>query len=287
MFSSGISSWAAARRHVEENGLGGFVLLFADTFIECDDNYRFLIEAAAQIAGVSVPNCAYESIPSLTNIRKRKEHLQRIACEVQERIPILRWIWDGRTPWEVMQAVRMIGNTRVDPCSKLLKRDLLRKWLETNCAPDSCSVLIGLSWEEMERLERVQERALPWVYRGPLAEKPWLSKKATLAWAESEGLRPPAMYDQGFAHANCGGFCIKAGQGSFKLLLEQHPERYSYHEAQELKLREILGDHAILRDRRGGVTKPMSLEVFRKRLSKDGDDCEKFELGGCGCGVDI
>ena len=57
MFSSGISSWAAAKRYAEQKGTAGMVLLFADTGIEDEDNYRFLHEAASDPARTSESAC--------------------------------------------------------------------------------------------------------------------------------------------------------------------------------------------------------------------------------------
>jgi hypothetical protein len=94
MFSSGAGSWAAAKRVAEQHGTEGLVLLFADTLIEDEDNYRFLDEAAANI-GVQPTTVA-----------------------------------EGRDPWQVFFDVRFLGNTRIDPCSRVLKRELLRAWLE-------------------------------------------------------------------------------------------------------------------------------------------------------------
>ena len=87
----------------------------------------------------------------------------------------------------------------------------------------------------------------------------------------------------GFPHNNCGGFCVKAGQAHFKHLLEQMPERYAYHENKEQELRSYLDkDVAILRDRRGGTTKPLTLKDLRLRLVNDGE-VDPYDWGGCGC----
>lgn len=251
MFSSGISSWAAAKRYTEINGADGMVLLFADTGIEDEDNYRFLYEAAVNIG---VP---------------------------------LEIIADGRTPWQVFEDVRMIGNARVDPCSKHLKRQLLDRWRNENCAPDA-DIILGISWDESHRIERVRERCAPWNYIAPLCDKPWLSKADCIAWAEREGIKPPRMYAQGFAHANCGGFCVKAGQATFRLLLKHYPERYAEHERQEAELMEKLqGKWGVMRDRRGGTAKPMTLKQFRERIEADENDHDKHDLGGCGCALPL
>jgi hypothetical protein len=88
----------------------------------------------------------------------------------------------------------------------------------------------------------------------------------------------------GFPHNNCGGFCVRAGQAHFALLLRTLPERYAFHEEQEEKLRTYLGkDVAILRDRRNGKTRPMTLREFRERLIANGQ-YDPNEWGGCGCG---
>ena len=251
MFSSGISSWAAAKRYAEEKGTPGMVLLFADTGIEDEDNYRFLHEAAANIGAP------------------------------------LEIITDGRTPWEVFEDERMIGNARFDPCSKHLKRKLLDRWRDANCRPDA-DIILGIAWDEEHRIRRVRERCAPWNYIAPLCEKPWLSKRDCLAWAKREGIEPPRMYEMGFAHANCGGFCVKAGQATFRQLLRHFPERYREHEEREAALMEKLGGPwGVMRDRRGGEAKPMTMRQFRERIEANENDHDQFDFGGCGCALPL
>ncbi len=251
MFSSGISSWAAAKRYAEEKGTAGMVLLFADTGIEDEDNYRFLHEAAANIGA---------------------------PMEI---------IADGRTPWEVFEDERMIGNARFDPCSKHLKRKLLDRWRDANCRPGA-DIILGIAWDEEHRIRRVRERCAPWNYIAPLCEKPWLSKRDCLAWAKREGIEPPRMYEMGFAHANCGGFCVKAGQATFRQLLKHFPDRYRDHEEREAALMEKLGGKwGVMRDRRGGEAKPMTMRQFRERIEANENDHDQFDFGGCGCALPL
>jgi len=47
-----------------------------------------------------------------------------------------------------------------------------------------------------------------------------MMKDEMMAWLVREGIALPRLYGLGFSHNNCGGFCIKAGQANFKLLLE-------------------------------------------------------------------
>lgn len=250
MFSGGVCSWAAAKRVVERHGPEGVVLLFADTKMEDEDLYRFLDEGAANVG-----------------------------------TPLVK-IADGRTPWEVMRDTRFIANSRIDPCSRILKRELLNAWRDANCSPEETTVHFGLSWDEDSRVRDVIARMLPWKGSAPMSEKPWVSKDEMMEWLRREGIEPPRLYSMGFAHNNCGGFCVKAGQAHFARLLFHMPERYAWHEAQEEGMRKLVGDRAILKDRRGGTLKPLSLRAFRERLEADPKAFDKYDLGGCGCAVE-
>lgn len=247
MFSGGAGSWAAAKRVAERHGTNDLILLFADTMMEDDDLYRFLDEAAAEVGG----------------------ELVKIA--------------DGRNPWEVFFHERYLGNTRIDPCSKLLKRQFMRAWLEKNCPPEETIVYLGIDWSEEHRFERARPYWAPYPIEAPLCEAPFLEKDDILSDLNRRGLKPPRLYDMGFPHNNCGGFCIKAGQGHFLHLLKMLPERYAYHEGKEQELREYLGkDIAILRDRTGGKVRPLTLRELRERV-QDGEQLSMDEWGGCGC----
>jgi len=252
MFSGGVGSWGAARRVADEHGSDGLVLLFTDTKIEDPDLYRFLYEAAADVGG----------------------SLEILA--------------DGRSPWEVFRDVRFIGNTRIDPCSRILKRDLARAWVNSNCEPETTTIYVGIDWTEDHRLPRMQAAWEPFTVEAPLCNPPLIAKADLLAELEARGIERPALYREGFPHNNCGGFCIKAGHAQFALLLEQRPCTFAEHERREAELREYLDkDVAILRDRRNGTTKPMTLREFRRRIEEGRtDQLDMLEWGGCGCFVD-
>ena len=94
MFSGGACSYMAAKRVIERHGKDGVVLLFADTLIEDPTLYEFLDSSSKFLD-----------------------------------VPLIK-ISDGRTPFEVFEDVRFLGNSRIDPCSRILKRDLLNKWRE-------------------------------------------------------------------------------------------------------------------------------------------------------------
>jgi hypothetical protein len=101
---------------------------------------------------------------------------------------------------------------------------------------------------------------------------------------EREGVTPPRLYGMGFHHNNCGGFCVKGGQAQFATLLREMPERYAYHERKEQELRDHLdADVAIMKDRRGGTTKPLTMRAFRERLEQQPSLFDEDEWGACGC----
>jgi 3'-phosphoadenosine 5'-phosphosulfate sulfotransferase (PAPS reductase)/FAD synthetase len=249
MFSGGVGSWAAAKRVAARNGVDNLTLLFTDTKSEDADTYRFLREAAANVGA-----------PLVT-------------------------IADGRTIWDVFREERFLGNTRVDLCSRILKRELADRWLAEHYQPASTTVYVGIDWSEEHRFTRLAQRKLPWRYEAPLCDAPYLTKGALHEWATREGLQMQRLYRLGMPHANCGGGCVKAGAGHFARLLAADPERFAEWERNEASLRAELGDVAILRDRTGGETRPLPLSELRQRIEA-GQQPDMFDIGGCGCFVD-
>lgn len=249
MYSGGIGSWAAAKRVAAEHGTESLTLLFTDTRTEHPDTYRFLRESAANVGG----------------------ELVEIA--------------DGRTIWEVFRDKRFLGNSRVDPCSRILKRELADRWLVEHCEPAGTRVYVGIDWSESHRWERLAARKLPWVYLAPLCDPPYLTKPQMHQWADREGLTRQALYELGAAHANCGGGCVKMGMGGFARLLQSMPETFHEWEENEQSLRDLLGDVSILRSRVGGEAKPLTLRALRERIEA-GYQPDLFDIGGCGCFVD-
>lgn len=249
-YSGGALSWAAAMRTIERHGRDDLVLLFTDTAMEDEDLYRFLDDSERQLG-----------------------------------VPITR-LRDGRTPWDVYRHKRLLGNTRADPCSDVLKRQPARRWLKDN-APAGSALVFGIDWTEMHRRDGLQRRYGEHGYsvETPMCDAPWMSKGDVLSWMRREGLEPPRLYAMGFAHNNCGGFCCRAGHAHFAHLLRVMPDRFAEHEAREQEIRTYLGkDVSILRDREGGETDPLTLREFRERgLDKQPD---LWDWGGCGCFIE-
>lgn len=257
MFSGGIGSWMAARRVADAHGTASLTLLFCDTLIEDPDLYRFIDEAAADIG-----------------------------------VPITR-IADGRTPFEVFRDERFLGNSRMDPCSKILKRKPADRWFKENCDKAATTIYVGIDWTEGHRFDdgeggglRPRRAADGWTYEAPMMEAPFLLKPEMLRIARERGLTPSRSYVSGFPHDNCGGGCCKAGQGQWAHLLRARPAVYAAWEQMEESMRELLGDVSMMTDRVGdGKKKPLTLRAFRERIEAGGQ-VDAFAFGGCGCFVD-
>lgn len=249
MFSGGITSWAVARRVVDQHGSDAVTLLFADTSIEHEDLYRFVHESAA-----------------------------RLGAE-------LVWLRDGRTPFDVFRQVRFIGNDRAAPCSRELKQKPCRAWIDEHCDPDTTTIYVGIDWSEIHRLAPIRRAYLPWQVEAPLTEPPYSDKRNLLDECREWGVEPCVMYRQGFPHANCGGGCVRAGHAAWAHLLRADPAQFASWEQAEADLRGELGQGSILADRAGGgPRRALSLTQFRERA--DDDALALFDLddwGGCGC----
>jgi hypothetical protein len=225
MMSSGAGSWAAAKRVVERHGTEGVTLLFADVKGDAEsehagedqDNYRFLEEAAAN---VGVP---------YVRITEAK----------------------ARDIWRVFEDENMLGNNRAPICSMRLKQEPARLWVEANCDPAATTIYLGLDWDEAHRHEPNRRGWAPWPVEYPMAAEPWLDREQVLDWLRAEGIEPPRLYDMGYQHANCGGFCVQMGQADAVHLLRTNPERYAYHEQREQQFRQDRDvDAAFMADRR-------------------------------------
>lgn len=236
-YSGGAGSFATALFLVQ-NGVPreDILCLFADTKHEDDDLHIFL-EQTTRYLGVE---------------------LIKIA--------------DGRDIWQVFRDVRFLGNSRVDPCSRILKREQCKKFIEANFTPDNCILYVGIDWTEVHRMENVNRVRAPYQVDAPLTRVPSYDKNTFIAWMRTVGILPPSLYEDGAPHSNCQGFCIKAGIAHFLHMLKVRPASYMQWERKEQEFRDFLqADVAVLRDRRiklNGKVLPLTLRVLRERESR-------------------
>jgi hypothetical protein len=250
-YSGGIGSWATAKRVVERHGKENVILLFTDTLIEDQDLYRFIDETVQEMGA------------------------EYVRLE------------DGRTPWEVFKDVRYLGNSRLAQCSHLLKQKPADKWLKAHFKPDECVLYLGIDWTESHRTKAPVKNYAPYKVEFPMCEEPYVTKEEMLAELNKLGIETPRLYKLNFAHNNCGGGCVRAGQGHFANLLKQLPEVYKQWEENEQEMREFLDkDVSILRRTRKGVRYNLTLKQLREELEANETEQIDFEdIGGCGCFV--
>jgi len=247
-YSTGVASAEVAWRLVERYGHKDVILLTADTLKEDPDNWRFA-----------------------------REVNDRLGCD---------WIVlaDGRTPMQVGRDHRVVPNNRMAICSRILKRELLRKHIDENYDPADSTVYLGFDWTEQHRIDAAWPQWAPYSVAAPLAEPPYLMKEQLLGVFRGRGIEPPRLYGYGLPHANCGGACVRGGQAQWEVLLRINRTRYLEWEADEEETRALLGkDVSILRDRTRGKTRPLPLATFRRRIDAQPRLFDPDDWGGCGC----
>jgi len=165
-WSGGIGSWAATElvRHTHPDD--PITLLFADTKIEDSDLYRFNADASARLG-----------------------------------IPITR-VCDGRTPFELFTQRSYLGNSRIAPCSRLLKQRPCRRWLTKHTDPAVSVLYVGIEPGEQRPAPAITADGQRGRVEHLLMHHPDLIKDDLLGWCRNAGLEAPRLYHLGVSHNN-------------------------------------------------------------------------------------
>lgn len=214
--SGGKGSYEALRRCIEQKGRENTVGVFADVGRivrdggtvsgEDDDLYRFLDDIERSL-----------DFP-----------IQRIKSSLYSDI------------WDVFFKQRMLGSSLRDPCSRWLKRKVIRDWQESHFGRINTITVLGLSWEESDRISEFTAifGDACWF---PCCEEPFVTYDQIDEELASRGIAPPRIHGEGFAHNNCGGFCVKMGLYQCWLLWTHRLQRWMFAEEKEQEFREYLG----------------------------------------------
>ena len=241
-FSGGAASAVVAKLIADENP-GTTVLLFHDTQTEPEDNYRFRREAA-QFIGLPITEAS-----------------------------------DGRDIWQVFSDEGFLGNQRLTPCSKILKRIPGDTWLKAN---KPCKVYFGFTREEWQRACRTAARidrdvgiecGFPLIERG-IGKNDCL-ELVTNCW----GLQLPKMYEWA-EHANCVP-CVKGGLAYWGMIHERHPEAWERAAQAERDT-----GYQILKETRYGTLEeelPHCLDLARKHEAKRNAEAAQGSLFEAPC----
>lgn len=247
-YSGGAGSYCAAKRVCAFAGPQNVELLFTDTSMEDPTLYDFIEKSATKL-GAS-----------------------------------LKILKDGRNPFEVFKDVKFMGNSRIDPCSRILKREIADKYINTY-DPADVVLYFGIDWTEIHRTEKIKSNRKPYLVMFPMLEKPYMTKQEMIQVGKDDGMPEQHLYNIGLQHDNCGGFCIKAGQGHYATLLKNDPCRFKKFEAMEA---DVYASNPkarpFLKIVRNGVTEYITLAQFRER-AEAGWQPDLFDHGGCGCFV--
>lgn len=212
-------SWGAAKLACDKYGKENIVLLFSDVGTEDPDVYRFLVQGAAALGA------------HLEIIRRNPEG------------PYCK-------PWDIALERKTIPTWQRSICSGELKIKPAWKWQKEHLAPGT-PIIMGLTIEEAERIERVRKRKDRWQYEFPLAEKPYTTTCDIRAWLAELNIEEPKMYAEGFNHANCNGACFKAGLSHWARLYRERPEIFAYHERKEKEWQAATGKDMTILMRKG------------------------------------
>jgi hypothetical protein len=200
-FSGGKSSFSVADWVKTNYPDDNIVLYFTDTLWENFDLYRFIDEASDKL-----------ELPMLTHSA-------------------------GLNPVELMFEKKLVFNSMIGDCSKVLKmrvasdflkkgkRPPIEKWRNKQYLKDedfvtNATLYFGIGFEEMHRQEPIKRNWHPFQVKMPLIDH-IIDNDAVL---KKYGIRQPVLYDLGFAHNNCNGRCVKAGQGHYKNLKQKMPD---------------------------------------------------------------
>jgi hypothetical protein len=251
-FSTGLSSAITSVRVLEK--YPDAELVFMDTKFEDSDNYRFM-----------------------------DDFEKKFGVEIT-------MIVEGRTPYEVSRAQHVIPNSRVAPCTRRLKTEPFQKYLKT--LNDEVTIYIGYDFSEVHRCEATTRNygELGYAVDYPLLWKPIETRRYSDVVRNDWGIEPPRMYQMGYTHANCGGRCVKQGQGDWIRTLINFSYRFGEIESWEKSMRknETNKDYAILKHQTPEGTKPLTLEELRKRYEREHNDPVLFDMESacvvCGIG---
>lgn len=295
-YSGGAGSFYATHVLLE----GGFPvnklhLLFTDTLIESKSHYIFLVESVGQIYGTAVveETGVLKELPEIyEDFDKRKELLTNVAESLRAKIPNFHWVHyrvggNFVSVWDIFENFQYMGNSRVAQCSNILKQRMAKDFIQGVFKDSVFDVALGIDWSESHRAKAPTEHwsKLAEGVLFPLIDLPYVDQKARLDLIVLKGLTLSDQYQKGNAHSNCGGFCVRAGQGHFKNLMENDPKLFEYHMRKEQELSDRIGGYTILKKQRDGEVFRYPLTELKRDNLKDPSTIDKFDLGGCGCFV--
>jgi hypothetical protein len=206
--SSGVPSALTAIEVIKQyHGISPIELVFADTLVEHDDNYRFLM-ALTEYTGYAVT--------------------------VLSR---------GKSPMDLMREQNVIFTQVFAPCTRILKLEPIFEHVESIQAQGYQVVMhIGYDLGDQKK-GRLESTTHNWQSKGVIVQYPLVDALVVDPMSELKrlGVSPTLTYNWGLKHANClskeQGGCVKFGQADMIKVLEHNPEGYAARELLEFDIR--------------------------------------------------
>lgn len=185
----------------------------------------------------------------------------------------IQWAKKPISIWDVYFYTGMMGNPFADPCSRMLKRELMAAFMEKNFDKTDTILHVGITIDEVDRMLSIHANwnRQGWKVDADLLLSPEMTHEKQMELCFEKFGFIPMLYRLNFPHNNCGGFCIKAGKGQFARLLWHFRTLYLHHETMELLHQQTFNHTStIMRDEwtKAGVrgATPLTLRQFRERM---------------------
>lgn len=144
-----------------------------------------------------------------------------------------------RTVEQVCTSVRYVNGVNGAPCTRLLKKQVRKRW-ELDHMTDDLTYVWGMDCDEKHRAERIIEGFPQVKHEFPLIDNN-LTKDDAHGILKRLGIKRPLMYDLGYNN-NCIG-CVKGGAGYWNKIRQDFPEVFNQRALME---RDI--GHSILKE---------------------------------------
>ena len=266
-FSGGKASfkvaWWVKKHHPEDN----ILLLFTDTSWEDEDLYRFIDEVSDKL-----------------------------------ELPLLK-LKHGKNPKELMIDDNFLYNSRVANCSYKLKVVPAKKYIkkgeftptyeyyneqylkDKEGIRDNPILYFGIDYKEAHRMNAIVKNWKPYECVSPLMEE-----DISDGLFEEYGIEIPKLYKQGFSHNNCGGRCIKGGQGHWLTLYKKDRDRFDemrdFEQAMNVQINEYKGTEGVKYSFMKKKNEPYWLTELEEDQRDRPEQLDLFDFGVCGCFID-
>jgi hypothetical protein len=200
-----------------------------------------------------------------------KVKIQRIHGIVQAGK--IQWTKKPISVWDIFFYEGMMGNPFADPCSRMLKRELMAGFMDKHFDKSNTVLHVGITADEIDRMLSIRANwnRQGWQVEADLLDTPGMTREKQMELCFQKFGFIPMLYRLDFKHNNCGGFCIKAGKAQMARLLYHSRPIYQHHETMELLHQQTFNHTStIMRDEwtRAGVrgATPLTLRQFRERM---------------------